>query len=332
MENFLCLSLSLQTREVVTRCSTGCCWIALSSRWSCRTTKVSTPTSHHWRILTWRMLSGCESAGFPLNTLTHEWVHGTDYLAEECVFAEDLKAMCSAVFKLRKTITGVFPVDTVVNYVGHPFCRLVNENEVKQWKEQAEKMRKGAYDYELLKYKWIKGVSWAHWVTLPSQSTTSCSRSLRRRSVNVTRRLRRKRTWCRRSTRWKRSWKRRAPSTRMSSSKWPNSLHDCTNSALYVVLYTFTGSLYKNLKIKPDGIFSCGGPEQSVSSHKGQIKLHIIIPLLVNTLQMIKYVWNWRWTKLYFSTLDKNQKSKNRNTSISSHIDLLLYVDAFPVW
>lgn len=27
--------------------------------------------------------------------------------------------------------------------VCHPVCRLVNENEVKQWKEQAEKMRKG---------------------------------------------------------------------------------------------------------------------------------------------------------------------------------------------
>lgn len=30
-------------------------------------------------------------------------------------------------------------------------CRLVNENEVKQWKEQAEKMRKGVYDYKMLK-------------------------------------------------------------------------------------------------------------------------------------------------------------------------------------
>lgn len=29
-------------------------------------------------------------------------------------------------------------------------CRLVNENEVKQWKEQAEKMRKGVYDYKML--------------------------------------------------------------------------------------------------------------------------------------------------------------------------------------
>lgn len=28
-------------------------------------------------------------------------------------------------------------------FVCHPCCRLVNENEVKQWKEQAEKMRKG---------------------------------------------------------------------------------------------------------------------------------------------------------------------------------------------
>lgn len=28
-------------------------------------------------------------------------------------------------------------------------CRLVNENEVKQWKEQAEKMRKGVCDYNL---------------------------------------------------------------------------------------------------------------------------------------------------------------------------------------
>lgn len=27
--------------------------------------------------------------------------------------------------------------------VCHPCFRLVNENEVKQWKEQAEKMRKG---------------------------------------------------------------------------------------------------------------------------------------------------------------------------------------------
>lgn len=29
-------------------------------------------------------------------------------------------------------------------FVCHPCCRLVNENEVKQWKEQAEKMRKGS--------------------------------------------------------------------------------------------------------------------------------------------------------------------------------------------
>lgn len=53
-----------QIRGVGTRCSTGCCWIALSSRWSCRMTKVTTLTSHHWRILTWRTLSGCESCVF----------------------------------------------------------------------------------------------------------------------------------------------------------------------------------------------------------------------------------------------------------------------------
>lgn len=58
------LFLSPQIRGAVTRCSTGCCWIVLSSRWSCRMTKVTTPTSHHWRILTWRTLSGCESSDF----------------------------------------------------------------------------------------------------------------------------------------------------------------------------------------------------------------------------------------------------------------------------
>lgn len=40
-------------------------------------------------------------------------------------------------------MTGLVHVVTVVIYMCHPFCRLVNENEVKQWKEQAEKMRKG---------------------------------------------------------------------------------------------------------------------------------------------------------------------------------------------
>lgn len=53
-------------------------------------------------------------------------------------------------FKFRKTMTGAVQADTVGNYVCHPFCRLVNENEVKQWKEQAEKMRKGLLDYELV--------------------------------------------------------------------------------------------------------------------------------------------------------------------------------------
>lgn len=46
-----------------------------------------------------------------------------------------------------KTIGAVVHGDAVSNYVCHSLCRLVNENEVKQWKEQAEKMRKGAHDY-----------------------------------------------------------------------------------------------------------------------------------------------------------------------------------------
>lgn len=57
-------SLYPQIRGAATRCSTGCCWIALSSRWSYRMTKVTTLTSHHWRILTWRTLSGCESPDY----------------------------------------------------------------------------------------------------------------------------------------------------------------------------------------------------------------------------------------------------------------------------
>lgn len=61
--------VSPQTREVATRCSTGCCWTALSSRWSCRTTKITTPMSHHWRTLTWRTSSGCESC----NLTSKEW-------------------------------------------------------------------------------------------------------------------------------------------------------------------------------------------------------------------------------------------------------------------
>lgn len=67
---FLHFCLSIQTREVVTRCSTGCCWIVSSSRWFCRMTKVTTRTSHHWRILMWRTLSGCESSSFPEQTDT----------------------------------------------------------------------------------------------------------------------------------------------------------------------------------------------------------------------------------------------------------------------
>lgn len=48
----------------------------------------------------------------------------------------------------RKTISEVVRGDAVSNYVCHSLCRLVNENEVKQWKEQAEKMRKGVCDYK----------------------------------------------------------------------------------------------------------------------------------------------------------------------------------------
>lgn len=91
--------------------------------------------------------------------LTWEWVHGTDYSAtrsnngEQCLCSclkkENKNKTCaqqcwlknSLIFKFRKTAPGLIHVDKFI--LCHPVCRLVNENEVKQWKEQAEKMRKG---------------------------------------------------------------------------------------------------------------------------------------------------------------------------------------------
>lgn len=44
---------------------------------------------------------------------------------------------------------GILSLQTLVNFVCYLCFRLVNENEVKQWKEQAEKMRKGLYKHDI---------------------------------------------------------------------------------------------------------------------------------------------------------------------------------------
>lgn len=47
--------------------------------------------------------------------------------------------------RIAYLLSWVVLVDAVVDYLVQSLRRLVNENEVKQWKEQAEKMRKGLY-------------------------------------------------------------------------------------------------------------------------------------------------------------------------------------------
>lgn len=89
------------------------------------------------------------SSSLSLNRLTHERAHGADQSAASLKNVEPFvgKTMCSAAlaqnsFPFNFIITRVVHED---NNVCHLFCRLVNENEVKQWKEQAEKMRKGVW-------------------------------------------------------------------------------------------------------------------------------------------------------------------------------------------
>lgn len=119
------LFLSPQIRGVVTRCSTGCCWIVLSSRWSCRMTKVTTPTSHHWRILTWRTLSGCESSDFlrykneymeqitlPLEGRMENGVCVPVKKKKTC--AQQCWLKISFLFKFRKIVTWLVPDTTLL--------------------------------------------------------------------------------------------------------------------------------------------------------------------------------------------------------------------------
>lgn len=116
----ICSSL-LKIRGAVTLCSTGCCWIGLSSRWSCRMTKVRTLTSRHWRILTWRTLSGCESCDFlSCKNVYMEQISLSLHWRMRTVFVFQLNKTCAQqfwlkykfLFKFRERVTGLVHADT----------------------------------------------------------------------------------------------------------------------------------------------------------------------------------------------------------------------------